>query len=156
MEGNTRRSGLVRKAVGLFASVATLLTGGVIAASAASTASANTTVSATSYDNTLGNATFETARNQYGLAEEMKDGNTLHAWMWSFNTIKNNMADIAAAGYTSIQTEPVLKCKQNTANGMKFADNWWYVYQPINNDSIGNFVVGSEDDFKAMTAEAHK
>ena len=69
MEGNTRRSGLVRKAVGLFASVATLLTGGVIAASAASTASANTTVSATSYDNTLGNATFETARNQYGLAE---------------------------------------------------------------------------------------
>ena len=27
MEGNTRRSGLARKAVGLFASVATLLTG---------------------------------------------------------------------------------------------------------------------------------
>ncbi|MGO5288738.1 Ig-like domain-containing protein [Pseudoscardovia suis] len=156
MEGNTRRSGLARKAVGLFASVATLLTGGVIAASAASTASANTTVSTTSYDNTLGNATFEAARNQYGLAREMKDGNTLHAWMWSFKTIKNNMKAIAEAGWTSIQTEPIQLCKQNAANGKKFAENWYYVYQPIDNDEIGNFVVGTEDDFKAMNEEAHK
>ena len=155
MEGNTRRSGLVRKAVGLFASVATLLTGGVIAASAASTASA-ATVSTTSYDRTLGNATFEAARNKYGLAKEMKDGAILHAWMWSFKTISANMADIAAAGYTSIQTEPIQLCKQNAANGKKFDKNWYYVYQPIDNDEIGNFVVGTEDDFKAMNEEAHK
>jgi len=156
MEGKSWRANLATKAVGILAAVATLVTGGVIsAATTAQTASASTVLT-TSRDATLGNASFEAAREQYGLTEEMKDGNTLHAWMWSFNTIKNNMADIAAAGYTSIQTEPVLKCKQNTANGMKFADNWWYVYQPINNDSIGNFVVGSEDDFKAMTAEAHK
>ncbi|PJJ62443.1 alpha-amylase, partial [Pseudoscardovia suis] len=155
MEGNTRRSGLARKAVGLLASVATLLTGGVIAASAASTASA-ATVSTTSYDRTLGNATFEAARNKYGLAKEMKDGAILHAWMWSFKTISANMADIAAAGYTSIQTEPIQLCKQNTANGKKFDENWYYVYQPIDNDEIGNFVVGTEDDFKAMNEEAHK
>ena len=154
MEGNTRRSGLARKAVGLLASVATLLTGGVIAASVASTASA-ATVSTTSYDRTLGNATFEAARNKYGLTKEMKDGAILHAWEWSFNTISANMADIAAAGYTSIQTEPIQKCKQNTANGMKFDENWYYVYQPIDT-SVGNFVVGTEAEFKAMCEKAHE
>ena len=28
----------------------------------------------------------------------------LHAWCWSFNTIKDNMKDIADAGYRYVQT----------------------------------------------------
>ena len=108
-----------------------------------------------SYANTLGNAAFEAAREQYGLAESMSHGAILHAWMWSFDTIKNNMADIAAAGYTSIQTEPMSHIKVNEANGRKFTENWYYVYQPTST-SIGNFVVGTEQDLKDMTAEAHK
>ena len=148
----TWQSGLVKRAVGILASAATLVTGGVIAAVAAPQASAAST---TSYDRTLGDSSFESAREQYGLAKEMKDGNTLHAWMWSFKTITANMKDIAEAGYTSIQTEPIARCKQNTSNGMKFGENWYYVYQPVNT-TIGNFVVGSEDDFKTMCNEAHK
>jgi len=34
----------------------------------------------------------------------------LHAWCWSFNTIRENMADIAKAGYTIVQTVPAQHC----------------------------------------------
>ena len=108
-----------------------------------------------SYAATLGNADFEAARTKYGLTKDMKNGAILHAWMWSFNTIKNNMKAIAEAGYTSVQTEPMSAIKANPANGKKFAENWYYVYQPTDT-TIGNFVVGSEQDLKDMCAEAHK
>ncbi|RSX55520.1 alpha-amylase [Bifidobacterium dolichotidis] len=138
-----------KKITALVASVATLL-GGV--SLGVSSAEANTP--STSYDRTLGNATFESARQQYGLSREMNYGSILHAWMWSFNTIKNNMKAIADAGYTSIQTVPISEIK-GPVNGTKFTENWYYVYQPTGT-KIGNRVVGSEDDLKAMTAEAHK
>ena len=108
-----------------------------------------------SYTDTLGNADFEAARAKYGLTKDMKNGAILHAWMWSFNTIKNNMKAIAEAGYTSVQTEPMSAIKTNPANGKKFTENWYYVYQPTDT-TIGNFVVGSEQDLKDMCAEAHK
>ena len=108
-----------------------------------------------SYTDTLGNADFEAARAKYGLTKDMKNGAILHAWMWSFNTIKNNMKAIAEAGYTSVQTEPMSAIKTNPANGKKFANNWYYVYQPTDT-TIGNFVVGTEQDLKDMCAEAHK
>lgn len=108
-----------------------------------------------SYTDTLGNADFEAARAKYGLTKDMKNGAILHAWMWSFNTIKNNMKAIAEAGYTSVQTEPMSAIKTNLANGKKFGENWYYVYQPTDT-TIGNFVVGSEQDLKDMCAEAHK
>jgi alpha-amylase len=70
-----------------------------------------------SYTDTLGNVDFEAARAKYGLTKDMKNGAILHAWMWSFNTIKNNMKAIAEAGYTSVQTEPMSAVKTNPANG---------------------------------------
>ncbi|WP_288266251.1 alpha-amylase family protein [uncultured Bifidobacterium sp.] len=58
-------------------------------------------------------------------------------------------------GYTSVQTEPMSAIKTDPANGKKFDKNWYYVYQPTDT-TIGNFVVGSEQDLKDMCAEAHK
>ena len=121
---------------------------------AVASVSAQASTDRNSYADTVGNPTFEAARKKYGLTKEMKNGAILHAWMWSFNTITEHMDEIAEAGYTSIQTEPMSKIKVNDANGKKFTENWYYVYQPTNT-SIGNFVVGSEDDLKAMTAAAH-
>ena len=121
---------------------------------AVASVSAQASTDRSSYADTVGNPTFEAARKKYGLTKEMKNGAILHAWMWSFNTITEHMDEIAEAGYTSIQTEPMSKIKVNDANGKKFTENWYYVYQPTNT-SIGNFVVGSEDDLKAMTAAAH-
>ena len=34
----------------------------------------------------------------------------LHAWSWSFNTIKENMKDISEAGYKYVQTSPAQEC----------------------------------------------
>ena len=136
-----------KKAAAGVAAVATML-GGMGVASTALASDRD------SYQDTVGNATFEQAREQYGLTESMKNGAILHAWMWSFKTITEHMPEIAAAGYTSVQTEPMSKIKEVAANGKKFTENWYYVYQPANT-SIGNFVVGSEDDLKAMTVAAH-
>lgn len=38
---------------------------------------------------------------------------------------------------------------------MKFTENWYYVYQP-SGTGIGNKVIGTEAEIKAMTEEAHK
>ncbi|UBY94639.1 Ig-like domain-containing protein [Bifidobacterium pseudolongum] len=146
------RRGFLKKTIAGFAAAATLAGGMVVGSTTA--VAADHVGPTTSYDRTLGNAQFEAARKQYGLAREMSYGSILHAWMWSFNTIKQKMPEIAAAGYTSIQTAPISEIK-GPVNGMQFDENWYYVYQPTGT-KIGNKVVGTEDDLKAMTAEAHK
>ena len=98
---------------------------------------------------------------KYGLADDIQDGAILHAWCWSFNTIKENMKDIAAAGFTTVQTSPANECKDTYPN-MKLMGSdevngtdgcWWWQYQPTD-WKIGNYQLGSRDDFKAMCAEA--
>lgn len=143
--------GMFRKLAAAVLAVATMFGGMALGSTTASAA----TSSRDSYTDTLGNADFEAARSKYGLTKDMKNGAILHAWMWSFNTIKKNMKAIAEAGYTSVQTEPMSAIKANPANGKKFTENWYYVYQPTDT-TIGNFVVGSEQDLKDMCAEAHK
>ena len=154
--GKSKRSGgrgFVAKAVASVSVLATLAGGmalGAVAAPAAYAANAPTT----SYDRTLGNPTFESAREANGLAKEMNYGAILHAWMWSANTIKAHMDEIADAGYTSIQTVPMSTIK-GPEHGMVFTENWYYVYQP-SGTGIGNKVIGTEAEIKAMTEEAHK
>ena len=46
--------------------------------------------------------------SQSGLAQETVQGSAiLHCFCWSYNTIKQKLPEIAAAGYTAIQTSPV-------------------------------------------------
>ena len=93
----------------------------------------------------------------YGLCENTKDGAILHAWCWSFNTIKANLKDIAEAGFTTVQTSPANTCIVGEGGGMELWGNgkWYYHYQPID-WQIGNYQLGSRDDFKAMCEEADK
>lgn len=84
----------------------------------------------------------------------MKDGAILHAWCWSFNTIKQNMKAIKDADYTSIQTSPINAVIPGD-NGSKDLKNWYFHYQPTDY-TIGNYQFGTEDEFKAMAAEADK
>ena len=46
----------------------------------------------------------------YGLNDSIEGGAILHAWEWSFETIKNNMPLIAQSGYTAVQTSPASLC----------------------------------------------
>ncbi|RYQ16067.1 alpha-amylase [Bifidobacterium pseudolongum subsp. globosum] len=154
--GKSKRSGgrgFMAKAVASISALATLAGGmalGAVTAPAAFAANGPTT----SYDRTLGNAQFEAARESNGLSKEMDYGAILHAWMWSANTIKAHMDEIADAGYTSIQTVPISTIK-GPVEGMQFTENWYYVYQP-SGTGIGNKVIGTEQEIKEMTAEAHK
>ena len=146
---------LSKKAVA-FAAAATTLLAGLTLGTAVTPEAQASTATRDSYSDTVGNPTFEAARKKYGLPKDMKDGATLHAFEWSFKTIMENIPDIAKAGYTSIQTEPIVKIKDNRKLGTgNWVENWYYVYQPTDM-SIGNYVVGSEDEFKEMCKMAHQ
>ena len=75
----------------------------------------------------------------------------LHVWNWSFKTIKENIKEIVNAGYTWIQVSPV----QGTKDKSLVVKDWWMLYQPIN-FKIGNFQLGSREEFIGMCAEAHR
>ena len=110
-------------------------------------------------------AQTSTASNaeKYGLTENIEDGAILHCWCWSFNTIRENMKDIAEAGFSTIQTSPANTCNDTHPN-MKIMGNdtvngtdgcWWWHYQPTD-WKIGNYQLGTRDDFIAMCEEADK
>lgn len=102
----------------------------------------------------LGTAGLGWFWSQHTQKVEMKDGVILHAWCWSFDTIKDNLPAIKKAGYTSIQTSPINQVVEGE-NGSKALTNWYYHYQPTDY-TIGNYQLGTEADFKALTKEADK
>ena len=85
----------------------------------------------------------------------------LHVWSWNFPTIADNMKTIADAGYTMIQTSPVQECFNPEGGSKKIFDpnvkegNWYYYYQPTN-WKVGNQIVGSREQMKAMLDSAAK
>lgn len=88
------------------------------------------------------------------------DETILHAWCWSFNTIKENMKDIAEAGYTYVQTSPANTCFIGDNGGKHIfgtddSGKWYFHYQPID-WKIGNYQLGTREEFKAMCDEAKK
>jgi len=91
------------------------------------------------------------AADNISLPSKTKDGAILHAFDWSFTTIKNELPNIATAGYKSIQVSPVQGTKDSSTDSSK----WWLLYQPIN-QSVGNDQLGSYEDFKSLCTEADK
>ncbi|MGF7535919.1 starch-binding protein [Bacillus mexicanus] len=87
-------------------------------------------------------------------APSVESGTILHAWNWSFNTLKQNMQDIHDAGYTAIQTSPINQVKEGN-QGKKSMSNWYWLYQPTSYQ-IGNRYLGTEQEFKDMCAAAEK
>lgn len=90
-------------------------------------------------------------------AADIASGTILQAFCWSFNTIKESMADIASAGFTAVQTSPINECLEGENGGMELygAGKWYYHYQPTD-FKIGNYQLGTRDEFKAMCDEADK
>lgn len=94
---------------------------------------------------------------------ETNDDVILHAWSWSFNTIADNMKDIADAGYAYVQTSPANTCFVGEDGGMALYSQpgdsvkgkWYYYYQPTD-WKIGNYLLGTRDQFKTMMDSAAK
>lgn len=116
----------------------------------------NTAAPSDNNTDTVGDTPAEVNSDDFGLTDKIEDGVILHAWSWSFNTIKESMADIAAAGYSTIQTSPV-NAVDDGGGGMQLMGKgkWYYHYQPTN-WTVGNYQLGTEEEFKAMCEEADR
>lgn len=91
-----------------------------------------------------------------GLSKTVEGGAILHCWCWNFNTIREKMPEIAAAGFSTIQTSPICEVN-NGGNGsltISGGDNWWWHYQPVDY-KIGNYQFGTKAEFRAMCETAH-
>ncbi len=91
-----------------------------------------------------------------GLSETVEGGAILHCWCWNFNTIRENIPEIAAAGFSAIQTSPVCEVNNGGDGSLSISggDNWWWHYQPTDY-KIGNYQFGTKAEFKAMCDTAH-
>ena len=49
--------------------------------------------------------------HENGLSQTVEGGAILHCWCWNFNTIREKLPEIAAAGFSAIQTSPI--CEVN-------------------------------------------
>ena len=89
------------------------------------------------------------------LRDKVGDGVMLHAFNWSYNTIKENLPAIAAAGYTTVQTSPVQQPKDYSTSG-DVVGQWWKLYQPISFHIAEKSWLGTKDDLKSLCDEADK
>lgn len=112
----------------------------------------------------LGVAVVATSFSAFaGRPASAQDKVILHAWSWSLDTIASNMKRIADSGYDFVQTSPVQACYVGDEGGMalfsKPGDSvkgkWYYYYQPTD-WTIGNYMLGTRDDFKALCDSAYK
>ena len=97
----------------------------------------------------------QTASADSTLRDKVGDGVMLHAFNWSYNTIKENLPAIAAAGYTTVQTSPVQQPKDYSTSG-DVTGQWWTLYQPISFHIAEQSWLGTKDDLKSLCDEADK
>lgn len=91
--------------------------------------------------------------NENGLATDISNGAILHTWCWSFDTITEKMQDIAAAGFSAIQCSPIMECREG-GGGRLTLQNWYYHYQATDY-TIGNYQLGTKEEFEKMCDTAH-
>ncbi|GBG10250.1 hypothetical protein PAT3040_04971 [Paenibacillus agaridevorans] len=82
--------------------------------------------------------------------ERIRDGVILHAFDWNLNVIESNLQAIADAGYTAIQTSPIM----GSSSG---GENWASSYTPRNMIAGGNGnKFGDRAAFVSLTTAAEK
>lgn len=88
-----------------------------------------------------------TTTNDYNLASNIQDGVILHCFDWKYNDIKAELPNIAAAGFTSVQTSPAQVGVQS--------GKWYYLYQPLG-FYAGTNDLGTVDELRSLCEEADK
>lgn len=99
----------------------------------------------------------ETVSASTDAQSSIQGGAVLHCFDWSYNSIKANLKDIKDAGYTAVQTSPVLTPKDYNASWTDQKGQWWKLYQPISiSIADGNSWLGTKAELKSMCDEAEK
>ena len=92
--------------------------------------------------------------------EDMQGGAILHCFNWTYNEIRANLADIAAAGYVAVQTSPVQQGKDYDSSYMDSKGQWWKLYQPLglriapDADGVPTSFLGTKEELTALCDEA--
>lgn len=148
-----KKRNIMKRSIALI--VAAMLVGSLAGCSGGDDSNSQSSVQ--SNQSAVENSGTQAGNTGYGLAENIEDGAILHAWCWSFNTVKESMQDIAYAGYSAVQTSPANECLVGANGGMQISGEgkWYYHYQPTD-WTIGNYQLGTKEEFTAMCEEAHK
>ncbi len=93
--------------------------------------------------------------NSHGLANDVQDGVILHAWNWSYKTIKENLRAIANAGYSTIQTSPVQQSKSTSTTG-SWSSSWAMLYQPVSFSIAETSWLGTKAELMDLCAAAEE
>ena len=97
----------------------------------------------------------ESSTASNNLTANIKDGTILHCFCWDFKTIENSLEDIAAAGFSTIQTSPINECLVGENGGLQlYGDGKWYYHFQPTDFTIGNYQLGTRDEFKSMCKKA--
>ena len=88
------------------------------------------------------------AANDYGLADSIQEGTILHCFDWKYKDITEELPNIAAAGFTSIQTSPA----QMPAG----SDKWYWLYQPLGFYVPDSQPLGTKEELRTLCSEAEK
>jgi hypothetical protein len=84
------------------------------------------------------------------LPAKKDQGVILHAFYWTFDEVTEHLQEIKDAGYSGVQVGPIQRTKEPGTG----YETWWLLYQPASFRTIGNFQLGTDADFREMTAAA--
>lgn len=90
------------------------------------------------------------AANQYGLPENIQDGNILHCFDWPLSTVTDNLENIAEAGFVAVQVSPLQR------KNVSSSTVWYDLYRPYDYAFQATSGMGSADDLHALCSEASK
>lgn len=88
-----------------------------------------------------------TRATDYNLAPSIQDGVILHCFCWKYTQITEELENIAAAGFTAVQTSP--------AQLGRDLDSWYYFYQPLG-FYIGSGRLGTPEELEELCTKAHE
>lgn len=89
------------------------------------------------------------------LQSNVQDGVILHAFNWSYNSIKEKLPEIAAAGYSTVQTSPVQQPRDYSLSN-DVAGQWRKLYQPVSMQIAQQSWLGTKEELTSLCSEAHK
>ena len=96
----------------------------------------------------LGQSVF--ASGEYGLPDKISDGNILHCFSWPIKYVKEELPNIAAAGFGAIQLSPMQR------PDIKEGTIWYDVYRPYDFKFSASTGLGNADDLRDLCNEAAK
>ena len=104
------------------------------------------------------------AGDGYGLADNVQDGTILHCFCWKYSDIKNELENIARAGFTSVQISPVQATGLEELYREYYKDldesyyetYWEKLYQPNGFTIASDGFLGTKQELKELCEAADK